>query len=50
MPKGRFSIKPTLVTVTFHAPIEASDFGTRECLMEKVRSAINSALPEEYRN
>jgi 1-acyl-sn-glycerol-3-phosphate acyltransferase len=49
MPKGRFSIKPSLVTVTFHAPIEPRDFGTRECLMEKVRSAINSALPEEYR-
>ena len=49
MPKGRFSIKPTLVTVTFHSPIEPNDFGTRENLMEKVRAAIESALPEEYR-
>lgn len=50
MPKGRFSIKPTLVTVTFHPPIEPADFGSREELMEKVRVAIASALPEEYRS
>ena len=50
MPKGRFSINPTLVTITFHQPIEPSEFGTRECLMEKVRVAIESALAEEYRS
>lgn len=50
MPKGRFSIKPTLVTVTFHHPIEPEEFGSREALMEKVRFAIASALPEEYRS
>lgn len=50
MPKGRFAIKPTLVTVTFHPAIEASDFGSREELMEKVRGAIESALPEKYRS
>ncbi len=50
MPKGRFAIKPAMVTVTFHAPIEPADFGTRESLMEKVRVAIESALPEEYRS
>ena len=50
MPKGRFSIKPTLVTVTFHPPIEPADFGSREALMEKVRVAIESALPAEYRS
>jgi 1-acyl-sn-glycerol-3-phosphate acyltransferase len=49
MPKGRFAIKPALVTITFHPPIEPADFGTRESLMEKVRIAIESALPEEYR-
>ena len=48
MPKGRFSIKPTVATVTFHTPIEPAEFGTRECLMEKVRAAIKSALPEKY--
>ena len=50
MPKGRFSMRPGLVTVIFHQPIPPQDFGTREELMAKVRSAINSGLPEEYRN
>lgn len=50
VPKGCFSIKPTLVTVTFHPPIEPADFGTRQELMEKVRAAIESGLPEEYRS
>jgi len=49
MPKGRFAIKPGLATVTFHLPIEPNDFGSRECLMEKVRVVIESGLPEEYR-
>jgi len=48
MPKKRFSIKPGLVTVTFHEPIEPKDFGSRESLMAKVRETINSALPVEY--
>jgi 1-acyl-sn-glycerol-3-phosphate acyltransferase len=50
MPKGRFAIKPTLVTITFHSPIEPAEFGSRETLMEKVRVAIESALPAEYRS
>jgi hypothetical protein len=49
MPKGRFAIKPGVVTVNFHPPIEPEDFGSRECLMEKVRAAIDSGLPEECR-
>ncbi len=49
MPKGRFAIKPGLVTVVFHPPIEPKDFGSRECLMEKVRAVIDSGLPEEFR-
>ncbi len=49
MPKGRFAIKPGLVTVVFHPPIEPKDFGSRECLMEKVRRVIDSVLPEECR-
>ena len=49
MPKGRFAIRPQKATVTvqFHDPIEPSDFGERDCLMAKVRTAINSGLPEE---
>lgn len=49
MPKTRFAIKPGKVQVIFHPPIEPKDFGTRECLMERVRVAIESGLPEEYR-
>ena len=49
MPKGRFSIKPGIVTVIFHPPIEPRDFGSRECLMENVRAVIDSGLPEECR-
>src|SRR6204780_2709588 len=47
MPKARFAISPGTVTVEFHEPIEPSDFGTRDCLMAKVRAAINSGLPLE---
>ena len=50
MPKGRFAIKPGTVKVIFHPPIEPKDFGNRECLMEKVRVAIDSGLPEQYRS
>jgi len=50
MPKGRFSIKPGLVTMVFHPPVEPAEFGSRDDLMEKVRVAINSGLPEEYQS
>ncbi len=50
MPKGRFAIRPGLVTVNFHPPIEPKDFASRECLMEKVRAAIDSGLPEKCRS
>jgi 1-acyl-sn-glycerol-3-phosphate acyltransferase len=49
MPKARFAIRPGTVTVQFHDPIEPSDFGGRDCLMAKVRAAINSGLPAEMR-
>ncbi|MGA2354397.1 MAG: lysophospholipid acyltransferase family protein [Terriglobales bacterium] len=47
MPKARFAIRPGIVTVQFHDPIEPRDFGERECLIAKARAAINSGLPEE---
>jgi len=50
MPKKRFSIKPGIVTVIFHKPIEPAEFGSREELTEKVRSAINGGLPGEYQS
>jgi len=49
MPKARFAIQPGTVTVQFHDPIEPADFGGRDCLMAKVRAAINSGLPAELR-
>jgi 1-acyl-sn-glycerol-3-phosphate acyltransferase len=49
MPKGRFAIKPGKVDLIFHHPIEPRDFGGRDCLIENVRRAINSGLPEELR-
>jgi len=50
MPKARFAIKKATIQVIFHPPIEPKDFGSRECLMEKVREVIESGLPEEYRH
>ncbi len=50
MPKARFAITPGLVTVQFHDAIEPQDFGTRECLIAKVRAAINDGLPAELRD
>jgi len=49
MPKARFAIKPGVATLIFHPPIEPKDFGGREELTEKVRTVIDSGLPEEYR-
>ena len=50
MPKTRFAIKPGLVDVIFHDPIEPKDFGTRDELMEKVRRVIESGLPPEFQS
>jgi 1-acyl-sn-glycerol-3-phosphate acyltransferase len=49
MPKRRFAMKPGTVDIIFHDPIEPKDFGSRDCLMERVRVAINGGLPAEYR-
>jgi 1-acyl-sn-glycerol-3-phosphate acyltransferase len=50
MPKGRFALKAGTVSVIFHDPIEPKDFGSREHLMERVRSVINEGLPAEYQD
>jgi len=50
MPKQRLAIQPGPVTVTFHKPIESTEFGTREDLMESVRNTISSVLPQEYQS
>jgi 1-acyl-sn-glycerol-3-phosphate acyltransferase len=49
MPKRRFAIRPGNATVIFHDAIEPKDFGTRERLMAKVRSAIDGGLPLHLR-
>jgi 1-acyl-sn-glycerol-3-phosphate acyltransferase len=48
MPKATFRISPGTAKIIFHDPIEPAEFGSRECLMEKVRSAINQGLPVQY--
>jgi 1-acyl-sn-glycerol-3-phosphate acyltransferase len=50
MPKARFQISPGTVKVVFHDPIVPEEFGDRDCLMERVRCVINSALPNEYQS
>ena len=49
MAKGRFGIKPGTVHIVFHAPINSRDYATREDLMQAVRAAIASGLPEWMR-
>jgi len=50
MPKARFQISPGTVKVIFHDPIQPAEFGDRDCLMARVRLAINSGLPSEYQS
>jgi len=50
MRKGSVRIFPGTAHVTFHAPILPRDFTTREDLMEAVRAAIASGLPETMRS
>ena len=48
MPKARFQISPGTAKIIFHDPIEPAEFGSRECLMERVRAVINQGLPPQY--
>ncbi len=49
MRKGSLRIFPGNARVVFHAPILPRDYATREDLMEAVRAAIASGLPEWMR-
>ncbi len=49
MAKGSLRVKPGTANVVFHAPINPKDFATREDLMDAMRSAIASGLPEWMR-
>ena len=48
--KGSLRIKPGTAHVVFHPPIDPAGFATREQLMQAVRSAIASGLPEWMRS
>lgn len=50
MPKGSIGIRPGTAHITFHAPLKPHDYATREDLMEAVRAAIASGLPDWMRN
>ncbi len=49
MAKGSMKIKPATAYIEFHAPIYPDNFATREDLLEAVRAAIASGLPEWMR-
>jgi 1-acyl-sn-glycerol-3-phosphate acyltransferase len=46
MRKGSLKIFPGAAHVTFHAPLHPRDYASREDLMEAVREAIGSGLPD----
>jgi len=47
--KGSLRMRPGPAYVVFHAPIDPAGFATREELMQTVRTAIASGLPEWMR-
>jgi len=49
MAKGSLRIMRGTAHIAFHAPVYPADFATREGLMEAVRKAIASGLPEWMR-
>jgi 1-acyl-sn-glycerol-3-phosphate acyltransferase len=49
MAKGSVRIRPGIAHVVFHAPIWPANFATREDLLQAVRAAIASGLPEWMR-
>ena len=49
MAKGSLRIRPGVAHIIFHEPIHPGDFATREELMDAVREAIASGLPEWMR-
>ncbi|MGA8043365.1 MAG: lysophospholipid acyltransferase family protein [Terracidiphilus sp.] len=49
MAKGSLRIRPSTAYITFHPPVYPQDYATREDLMQAVRTAIASGLPEWMR-
>ncbi len=50
MAKGSLRIRPSTAHITFHDPVYPRDYATREDLMQAVRTAIASGLPEWMRS
>ena len=50
MPKGSMIVKGGTATLVFHSPIDPKKFASRDELVQAVRDAINSSLPENRRN
>lgn len=50
MAKGSLRIRPGTAHVVFHAPVYPRSLATREELMEEVRSAVASGLPDWMRS
>lgn len=50
MPKGNMIVRSGTVTLVFHPPVDPKSYSSREELMEAVRGAIASALPERVRS
>ncbi len=49
MAKGSFAIRSGTAHIVFHAPVYPRDFATREELLQAVRTAVASGLPESMR-
>jgi 1-acyl-sn-glycerol-3-phosphate acyltransferase len=49
MPKGSARVRPGTAYITFHEPLDPTRFASRDELMEAVRTAIASGLPEWMR-
>jgi len=50
MAKGSMRIRPGTAHITFHGAVYPAGFATREELMQAVRTAIASGLPEWMRS
>lgn len=50
MAKGSVRVRPGTAHIEFHAPLDPKQFASREELMEAMRAAIASGLPEWMRN
>jgi 1-acyl-sn-glycerol-3-phosphate acyltransferase len=50
MPKGKLTIRPGVVTLVFHSPIDHRQFTDRDALIAAVRDSIASALPRHQQD